>query len=199
MDRYTANRYIWLKDQIASGGSVPQELLDEVAALDTTVNGDETSEPPVVGLVDIVGDLEETVEDLDVDINGDDTTEPPTPGIKDRMEELEGTVNGDPTAVPPVYGLVSNIGAPNYTGALSLLDGTTTYPSEYTTTKDGYILVSRFITSASGTQLQIGSTNVITTTANTEYSAGMFPVRSGTVVTFDNLTTSSRAMFIPTI
>ena len=67
MDRFTANRYIWLKDQIASG-SVPQELLDEVTALETTVNGDETQEPPVVGLVDIVGDMGDVVEDLDIEI-----------------------------------------------------------------------------------------------------------------------------------
>lgn len=110
MDRYTANRYIWLKDQIASGGSVPQELLDEVAALDTTVNGDETSEPPVVGLVDVVGDLEETVEDLDIDINGDDTTEPPTPGLKDRVTELETTINGDSSASPVIPPLLAGAG-----------------------------------------------------------------------------------------
>lgn len=97
MDRYTANRYIWLKDQISAGGSVPQELLDEVEALDTTVNGDETSEPPVVGLVDVVGDLEETVEDLDIDINGDDTTEPPTPGLKDRVSDIETNINNQTT------------------------------------------------------------------------------------------------------
>ena len=220
----TANIYIDLLNKIKeSGGAVPPELIAEVEALDVTVNGDETTEPPTVGLVDIVGDMGDVVEDLDIDINGDDTTEPPTPGLKDRVGDLETTingdtttipetpglvdrveslelsVNGDPEAVPPVYGLVSNIGAPKYSDALGLLDGTTTYPAEYTTTSDGYILVSRFITSAPGTQLQIGTTNVITTSANMEYSAGMFPVRSGTVVTFDNLTTSSRAMFVPTI
>lgn len=110
MDRYTANRYIWLKDQIASGGSVPQELLDEVAALDATVNGDETSEPPVVGLVDVVGDLEEIVEDLDIDINGDDTTEPPTPGLKDRVTELETTINGDSSVSPVIPPLLAGAG-----------------------------------------------------------------------------------------
>lgn len=89
MDRYTANRYIWLKDQIAAGGSVPQELLDEVAALDTTVNGDETYDPPVVGLVDVVGDLEETVEELDADINGDPTATPPIKGLLERVSDLE--------------------------------------------------------------------------------------------------------------
>lgn len=66
MDKYTANRYIWLKQQIsAGGGSVPQEIIDEVNALDAIVNGDETQDPPIVGLVDIVGDLEDAVEDLE--------------------------------------------------------------------------------------------------------------------------------------
>ena len=90
MDKYTANRYIWLKQQIAAGGgSVPQELIDEVNALDATVNGDETQDPPVVGLVDIVGDLENAVEDLDVTVNGDSTTIPETLGLVDRVEDLE--------------------------------------------------------------------------------------------------------------
>lgn len=110
MDRYTANRYIWLKDKIAAGGSVTQELLDEVASLDTTVNGDETSDPPVVGLVDVVGDLEETVEDLDIDINGDETTEPPTPGLKDRVTELETTINGDSSVSPVIPPLLAGAG-----------------------------------------------------------------------------------------
>ena len=110
MDRYTANRYIWLKDQIASGGSVPQELLDEVEALDETVNGNETSEPPVVGLVDIVGDLEDAVEDLDTDINGDDTTEPPTLGLKDRVSDLETTINGDSSVSPVIPPLLAGAG-----------------------------------------------------------------------------------------
>lgn len=90
MDKYTANRYIALKNQIAAGGgSVPQELIDEVNALDATVNGDETQDPPVVGLVDIVGDLSDDLEDLDVTVNGDPTTSPATPGLVDRVEDLE--------------------------------------------------------------------------------------------------------------
>ena len=110
MDKYTANRYIWLKQQIAAGGgSVPQELIDEVNALDATVNGDETQEPPVVGLVDIVGDLENTVEDLDLTVNGDSTTTPETPGLVDRVEDLELSVNGDPEATPPILPTVGNV------------------------------------------------------------------------------------------
>lgn len=110
MDKYTANRYIWLKQQIAAGGgSVPQELIDEVNALDATVNGDETQEPPVVGLVDIVGDLENSVEDLDTTVNGDSTTTPATPGLVDRVVNLELSVNGDPESVPPILPTVGNI------------------------------------------------------------------------------------------
>lgn len=92
----TANIYIDLLNKIKeSGGAVPPELVEEVEALDATVNGDETTEPPTVGLVDIVGDLGDEVEDLDIDINGDSTTEPPTPGLKDRVAALEdyGTIN----------------------------------------------------------------------------------------------------------
>lgn len=107
MDRYTANRYIALKNQIAaSGGSVPQELIDEVEALDAIVNGDETQDPPVVGLVDVVGDLENSVEDLDLTVNGDSTTTPATPGLVDRVEDLEnvstiisGTLTAGQTAL----------------------------------------------------------------------------------------------------
>lgn len=90
MDRLTANRYIALQQKIASsGGGVPQEIIDEVEALDDIVNGDETQDPPVVGLVDIVGDLENSVEDLDTTVNGDPTTTPATPGIVDRVADLE--------------------------------------------------------------------------------------------------------------
>lgn len=110
MDRLTANRYIALQQKIASsGGSVPQEIIDEVEALDTTVNGDETQDPPVVGLVDIVGDLESTVDDLDTTVNGDSTTTPETPGLVDRVADLELAVNGDPEAVPPVPPTVGNV------------------------------------------------------------------------------------------
>ena len=90
MDRLTANRYISLQQKIEnSGGGVPQELVDEVNALDVTVNGDETQDPPIVGLVDIVGDLESSVEDLDTTVNGDSTTTPATPGLVDRVGALE--------------------------------------------------------------------------------------------------------------
>lgn len=110
MDKYTANRYIWLKQQIAAGGgSVPQELIDEVNALEATVNGDETQDPPVVGLVDIVGDLESTVEDLDVTVNGDSTTTPETPGLVDIVQDLDLTVNGDSTTTPETPGLVDRV------------------------------------------------------------------------------------------
>ena len=95
MDRLTANRYISLQQKIASsGGGVPQEIIDEVEALDATVNGDETQDPPVVGLVDIVGDLENSVEDLDTTVNGDSTTEPPTPGLVSRVSEIEDSLSG---------------------------------------------------------------------------------------------------------
>lgn len=106
----TANIYIDLLNKIReSGGAVPPELIAEVEALDVTVNGDETTEPPTVGLVDIVGDMGDAVEDLDIDINGDDTTEPPTPGLKDRVGYLETTINGDPTTVPETPGLVDRV------------------------------------------------------------------------------------------
>lgn len=88
MDRLTANRYISLQQKIASSG-VPQELVDEVEALDATVNGDETQDPPVVGLVDIVGDLENSVEDLDTTVNGDSTADPPVIGLGDRVDSIE--------------------------------------------------------------------------------------------------------------
>ena len=90
MDKYTANRYIALKNQIAAGGgSVPQELIDEVNALDVIVNGDETQDPPIVGLVDIVGEIGSDLEDLDLTVNGDPTTTPATPGLVDRVYDLE--------------------------------------------------------------------------------------------------------------
>lgn len=102
MDRLTANRYISLQQKIASsGGGVPQEIVDEVEALDATVNGDETQDPPVVGLVDIVGDLENSVEDLDIAVNGDPTAEPPVPPLlagAGNMRVSTLWTNSNPTA-----------------------------------------------------------------------------------------------------
>lgn len=110
MDRLTANRYISLQQKIASsGGGVPQEIIDEVEALEATVNGDETQDPPVVGLVDIVGDLENSVEDLETTVNGDQTTAPATPGLVERVADLELSVNGDPESVPPILPTVGNV------------------------------------------------------------------------------------------
>lgn len=106
----TANIYVDLLNKIKEGGAVPPELVAEVEALDVTVNGDETTEPPTVGLVDIVADLGDSVEDLDIDINGDDTTEPPTPGLKDRVTELETTINGDSSASPIIPPLLAGAG-----------------------------------------------------------------------------------------
>ena len=102
MDRLTANRYIALQQKIASsGGGVPQEIIDEVEALDAIVNGDETQDPPVVGLVDIVGDLENSVEDLDTIVNGDPTEVPPVPPLlasAGNMRVLTLWTNSTPTA-----------------------------------------------------------------------------------------------------
>lgn len=107
----SANIYIDLLNKIKeSGGAVPPELVAEVEALDVTVNGDETTEPPTVGLVDIVGDMGDVVEDLDIDINGDDTTEPPTPGLKDRVADLETTINGDSSVSPVIPPLLAGAG-----------------------------------------------------------------------------------------
>ena len=168
MDRYTANRYIWLKDKIAAGGSVPQELLDEVAALDATVNGDETSEPPVVGLVDVVGDLEETVEDLDIDINGDGTTEPPTPGLLSRVSDLESN---------------------NYDTQINIISATVDNP--YVTPAPG---IARVYNCA----IRIGdaSKNVLLlhTTSSTDYSCVYLP--KGVKIYPYNLVTDSAAVFM---
>ena len=98
MDRLTANRYISLQQKIVAGGSVPQELLDEVAALDLTVNGDSTTTPETPGLVDDVDDLETAVESLDLTVNGDSTTVPPTLGLKDYVNNISGRVIGTVTA-----------------------------------------------------------------------------------------------------
>lgn len=107
----TANIYIDLLNKIKeSGGAVPPELVAEVEALNVTVNGDETTDPPTVGLVDIVSDLGDEVEDLDIDINGDDTTEPPTPGLKDRVSDLETTINGDSSVSPVIPPLLAGAG-----------------------------------------------------------------------------------------
>lgn len=145
MDKYTANRYIALKNQIAAGGgSVPQDLIDEVNALDTTVNGDETQDPPIVGLVDVVGDLENSVENLDVTVNGDSTTTPATPGLVDIVGDLDLTVNGDSTTTPATPGLVDRVEA--------LENGSLTVNElDFTATTDQYGGVATALSNAGNT------------------------------------------------
>lgn len=144
----TANIYIDLLNKIKeSGGAVPPELVAEVEALDETINGDETTEPPTVGLVDIVADLGDSVEDLDIDINGDDTTEPPTPGLKDRVSELETTVNGDTTTTPETPGLVDRVESiesiiNNQTKRGSTVSLTSYTTDPYITETDGYVRIA---------------------------------------------------------
>lgn len=119
----SVNAYIQLKKMIEDGGgSVPQELIDQVEALDTTVNGDETQDPPIIGLVDIVGDLENEVEELDTTVNGDETQDPPIPGLNDRVSNIE-TALGKTT-------LGSAVNISSYT------------TDPYTTLTDGYVRIS---------------------------------------------------------
>ena len=103
MARYNlANMYIANRDRAEnSGGGSDPELENRVTALETTVDGDETQDPPVVGLVDVVGDLENTVEDLDATVNGDPTATPPIPSLLSQAGNVKMSLlwsNSSPTS-----------------------------------------------------------------------------------------------------
>lgn len=83
-----------------------------------------------------------------------------------------------------------------YNSHVTLLSSSTTYPFTYTATFDGFLNVQRLVSANPGAFLTINDMIVASGAGNIESSGLMFPVKTGDVIVFSNLSTGSRAQMI---